>query len=193
MNTQWFRERLRDKKISQRKLAAMINIDPAAVSLMLRSKRRMSPAEAHRMAQILGQSVTEVLRQAGIEVTDDITRVPIRGYMTDEGIVHSFAEKTHEFIVGPADCPSGTFALQVRSPNSIKDGWILFISPDQVSPEDNIDHLCLCATEKGKQTMGVVRRGYRANTFNLVTWPDMQNLTDQDFVWTGQVFWIKPR
>lgn len=170
----------------------MLNLDPAAVSLMLRAKRKMTADEAHQVAQILGVPTTEVLRQAGIEINDDVRRVPIKAYMDDAGNVSYLSNGTHEHIVGPADCPVATWGVQLRSPNSIKDGWLLFVSPDHISPAENIDHLCVCADTTGKERIGVLRRGYRTNTYNLVLWPTMQLMADQSFAWASRVLWIRP-
>ena len=42
-----------------------MNLDPAAVSLMLRGKRKMSASEAGEIAKLLGVAVDEVLMRAG--------------------------------------------------------------------------------------------------------------------------------
>lgn len=68
-DTRWFQNRLADQRLSQRRLAAMLNLDPAAVSLMIRGKRRMSAAEAAEIARFLGVSVEEVLVRAGVSPT----------------------------------------------------------------------------------------------------------------------------
>lgn len=170
----------------------MLDLDPAAVSLTLRGLRKMTPHEAHQIATILGVPVTEVLRQAGIEVTDDVRRVPLQAYMDSEGTVVDLPGGTHEHVMAPADCPIGTYAVQVRSPNTIKDGWLLFIGPDRIASNLNVDRLCICATSSGEQVLGVVRRGYRSSTFNLVLWPTMKMLVDKETVWSSAVLWIKP-
>lgn len=54
MNIDWFRHLIAAKKLSQRKLAKLLDLDPAAISLMLRGQRRMTNAEAHQMSIILG-------------------------------------------------------------------------------------------------------------------------------------------
>lgn len=192
MNTQWFKERLLDKHLSQRKLAKMLDIDPAAASLMLRGKRRMTPHEAHQISVILGTPLNEVMRQAGIEVTEDVRRCPIAAYVSGDGVVTTMPPRTHESIMGPADCPLGTYAVQVRSHSSVKDGWLLFISPAQMPATSNVDQLCLAACVDGKQLLAVVRRGYRRDTQNLVLWPSMEILSDAQIAWTATVLWIKP-
>lgn len=65
IDTNWFRSRLADRRLSQRQLAKLLDLDPAAVSLMLRGKRKMSAAEASEIAVQLGVSVQEVLVRAG--------------------------------------------------------------------------------------------------------------------------------
>lgn len=192
MNTQWFRERLQDKKLSQRGLAKMLEIDPAAASLMMRGKRKMTPHEAHQISQILGTPLNEVLRQAGIEVREDVRDCPIAAFVNEEGAVTTMPPRTHDPALGPADCPVGTYAVQVRSHASIADGWLLFVSPAQLPAASNANQLCLVATTEGKQVLGVVRRGYRRETHNLVLWPSMNIVTDAQIAWTATILWIKP-
>jgi len=66
INTRWFQNALADKRLSQRGLASRLGVDPAAVSLMFRGKRKMSAADASAVAQFLNVSVDEVLGHAGI-------------------------------------------------------------------------------------------------------------------------------
>lgn len=192
MNTQWFRDRLADKRLSGRKLAQMLNIDAAAGSLLLRGKRKMTPSEAHQIAVILGVPLNEVLRQAGIDVVEDVKKAPIAAHMDENGAVTAMPHGTHDLAQGPADMPVGSYAVQVRSPSSIKDGWLLFVSPSQSPPEQNLDSLCVVATAAGQHLMGIVRRGYRRNTFNLVLWPSGQMQTDVQMAWASRVLWLKP-
>jgi transcriptional regulator with XRE-family HTH domain len=193
INTQWFRDRMADKKISQRRLAMMMNIDPAAASMMFRAKRRMSPYEAHQVSQILGVPLNEVLRHAGIDVTEDVRKVPITSFMDADGAIHLMPSRTHDTVLAPADCPVGTYAVQVRSPASLLDSWLLFISPVHEETDKHVNSLCVTATDDGRHLMAVVRRGYRGNTFNLVLWPSMNVSSDVKVAWTSQVLWIKPQ
>lgn len=50
MNTEWFRQLLSTRKLSQRGLAKLMELDPAAVSLMLRGQRKMTNEEAHQVS-----------------------------------------------------------------------------------------------------------------------------------------------
>lgn len=192
MNTEWFRQLLATRKLSQRGLAKLLELDPAAVSLMLRGQRKMTNEEAHQVSLILGVPITEVLRQAGIEVTDDVRRVKVTGYVDKESEVTLFPKRTHDRVVGPADCPDGTYSLQIRYPNSPKDGWMYFVSPSEDDPRAHLGQLCCVAISSGEHLVGFVNRGYRSGTFNLVRGNGNALRTDADLTWASRILWIKP-
>lgn len=192
MNTEWFRQLLAAKKLSQRKLAKLLDLDPAAVSLMLRGQRRMTNAEAHQMSIILGVAITEVLRQAGIEVIDDVRRVKVTGYIDKGGSVTLFPKRTHDKVIGPADCPEGTYALQMRNPQTPKDGWMYFVSPSEDDPRAHLGVLCCVALDNGEHMVAFVQRGYRSGTYNLVRCTGEMVRADANVVWASRVLWIKP-
>lgn len=192
MNTQWFKGKLQDKQLSQRKLAKMLDIDPAALSLMLRGKRRMNNHEAYQLSTLLGVPLNEVLRQAGIDVAEDVHRCPVAAHVNERGIVTLMPPGTHDDTLGPADCPVGTYAVQMRSHASVTDGWLLFVAPAQLPAATNIDQLCMTAVADGRQLLGIIRRGYRRDTHNLVLWPSMEVMDDASIIWSSTVLWIRP-
>lgn len=80
VDTRWFQNTLADKRLSQRGLAKHLKLDPAAVSLMIRGKRKMSAAEAAEVARFLNVGVEEVLGRAGVARTiPDKTKHQPRG------------------------------------------------------------------------------------------------------------------
>lgn len=192
MNTDWFRDVLAAKKLSQRKLAALMELDPAAVSLMLRGQRRMTNEEAHQLSIILGVKTTEILRQAGIAVSDDVRHVKVTGFIDGEAVVTLFPRRTHDKVVGPADCPEGTYALQKRTPNSPQDGWMYFVSPSEDDPRAHLGKLCCVALDNGEHVAAFVQRGYRTGTFNLIRCSGVALRTDANVTWASTVLWVKP-
>lgn len=192
MNTEWFRQLLAAKKLSQRGLAKLMDLDPAAVSLMLRGQRKMTSEEAHQVGMILGVKTTEVLRQAGIEVTDDVRRVKVTGYIDQDAMVTLFPKRTHDKVVGPADCPEGTYALQMRNPQSLKDGWMYFVSPSEDDARAHFGKSCCVALENGDHVIAFVQRGYRSGTFNLIRCSGQPLRTDASVVWASPILWVKP-
>lgn len=191
IDTDWFKQKLAERKLSQRQLAKQMGLDPAAVTLMLRGQRKMTNEEANYIASTIGVTVTEVLRQAGVEVLDDVRSVPISAAVDRKSTVTLFPAKTHDRVLGPADCVTGTFAVQVRAPSFVEDGWLLFVSPAQLEPEALLERLCLVTLKNGTSCIATLRRGYRKGTFNLITWPEHEQKMDQEVTWASHVVWIK--
>lgn len=193
MNTKWFRQQLDARKISQRGLARLMGLDAAAVSLMLRGQRRMTSDEAHQISNIFGMPITEVLRQAGVEVSDDVRYVPVVGYVDISKAVTLFPDGTHDRVVGPADCPNGTYALQKRAPAHPHDGWMILVSPSKNDPDEHLGQMCCVATDKGEHLIAFISRGYRSSTHNLINGATGSLLrTDVNLAWASSILWIKP-
>ena len=193
MNTDWFRKQLQGRKLSQRGLAKQMGLDAAAVSLMLRGQRKMTNEEALQIASLIGVPITEVLRQAGVEVVDDVRHVPVTGYIGENAVVTLFPRRTADKVIGPADCPAGTYALQMRIPNSPKDGWMYFISPVEEDPRECVGRVCCIALDNGEHVLSSLQRGYRTGTFNLIRCSTGTALrTDATVAWASHVLWIKP-
>jgi transcriptional regulator with XRE-family HTH domain len=191
VNTQWFRARLADKQLSQRQLAKLMNLDPAAVSLALRGQRRMTNEEARQMADLLGVKATELLRQLGVAITDDVKRTPIVGYIDGLGVVTPLPAGTHDRIEGPADLPDHSYALQRRAVNDLSDGWLFFVSGTHEDPDAVVDHLAICTSATGKSYLAHLRRGYKAGTYNLVG-NSTEIIENQSLAWAAPVLWVKP-
>lgn len=194
LNKPWFQERLKSLRISQRQLAKRINLDPAAVSYMLSGKRAMSMDEAKAIAEILLVPVTEVMRQAGIDVLDDIRKVPIAGHLNGRGVVSLLPRGTHDLVVAPADVPTGSFCLQMRAVNSARDGWLYFVSGEQLEPGECLDRFCVVALKDGALMLSMVKRGYKRELYNLVLMADGEPsvLENKELMWGARVLWILP-
>ena len=192
MNTMFFKNRLADRKITQRKLAALLQLDPAAITLMLRGERRMQPAEAQIIAEVLGLPITQVLREAGIPVTEDVSTVPIAGSVDSSGRITLMPVGTHEMIAAPPDVPRDGYALQMRAFGDAQDGWVLYVSDASTSADLHLDRLCAVSISDGRAVLAWVRRGYRQGLHNLMLWPSRDALHDQSLVSVSPVLWLHP-
>jgi hypothetical protein len=192
INQQWFQDKLRALRISQRQLAKRIDLDPAAVSNMLQGKRRMTMDEAKAIAEHLLVPVTEVMRQAGIDVTDDVRKVPVAGHVGPGSVVTLMPHGTHDQAIAPADVPSGSFAVQTRIVTSSSDGWLYFVSGIQQPPSELLDRLSVVALTDGRLLSAILRRGYKQRLFNLVLLPEGGVLENQEVAWAAHVLWIQP-
>lgn len=193
-NKEWFRERLSAMKISQRGLAKLIDIDPAAISYMFNGKRAMSMDEAKSIASIIRMPVTEVMRQAGIDVTDDVCKVPVKGYISNGHEVSMLPDKTFDMIIAPPNLPAKSYALQMRNPGRAYDGWLIFVSGEHVEDGGaNMDHFSLAALSDGKMVLATIKRGYKAHSHNLLLAPDLGTVMENKQVaWSSRVMWIMP-
>lgn len=68
INEKWFRERLAERDQSARALARYMDVDPSAISLILRGERRLQLEHVEAMAQFLDEPIEAVLDAAGLPV-----------------------------------------------------------------------------------------------------------------------------
>lgn len=192
VNTKWFKQELAARKMSLRELAKKMQLDPGALSLTLRGKRRMSSDEAHRIGILLGVPLTEVLRHAGVPVDDDIRSVPLRGKVDAQGSVSDI--KTQTRYAAPPSVPASGIVLQVRDAASHCDGWLLFVDDKELPAEDVVGQLCAVELTNGKHVVGTVKKGYESNTYNVVNKLLGLATTEHSGVKTAApVLWIRPQ
>lgn len=192
INQGWFKDKLRAVKLSQRQLAKKMGLDPASVSYMLSGKRRMTMDEARQIASHLLIGVTEVMRQAGIDVLDDVHKVPVAGYVSAGAVVSLLPKGTHDVVTCPADVPSGSFAIQTRIVSSPSDGWLSFVSGMQEKPEDCAGKLTVLALKDGRMLQAIIKRGYKQGYYNLILMPEGGVMENTEVAWCARILWIQP-
>ena len=193
IDTAWFSGRLADRKMSQRGLAKIMGLDPAAMSLMLRGKRKMTLDEAAQLANILRVSTHDVLEHAGINVVSD-RRAKVIGYMTGDASVHLYGEGNHDMIDAPSDMPpENTAAVQARTAGTDLqhvDGYHMFFADEHVSPSSCVGQLVIAAVKGNGLVLAHVYKGYQRGSYNLMNWRN-QLTTNQELLWVMPVFWIR--
>ncbi len=193
INTQWFTDRLAERRLSQRQLAKLMGLDNAAVSLMLRGKRRMSLDEAAQLAVLLQSTTAEILEAAGVPVTGNGQRVKVIGHMSGDGSVGLEADGIHDMVDAPPGLPGDAVAIQCRTARTDQepvDGWLYFLSEKQMSPERAVGTFAMVAIKNNGLHMAHIKRGYRKGTYNIADSSGriMQNV---ELAWASPVFWIK--
>lgn len=157
----WFQDRIRDKDLSQRRLAKLMDLDPAAMSLMLSGRRKISSEEANTLAFHLGVSVHDVLTHAGIEPHRQ-NNTDIKGRITANGTVVSSRRKKTESVV---EYPNAK-AIICEDEESPYYGWTLYYEPRAGVDADTISHLCLISNG-GAEYVARVLPGNRRGVYNL--------------------------
>ena len=195
INQAWFQQKLRERKISQRQLAKKMDMDPASISNLFAGKRRMTPEEAKTIAGYLLVPVTEVLRQAGVDVQDDVRKLPIAGFINGQSVAYSIAEGAEDYMPAPADVSADAYALQARTQMtsaSYADGWLFIVDGTRHDPANMYGKLCLSATKSGELFLGIVTRGYKLNHHNVSLLLATQSIENRDVIWASPILWIKP-
>lgn len=193
MNTAWFTDRLAARRMSQRGLARLMGMDPGAISLTLRGKRKLTLEEAAQMAALLDVSPQEILEHAGVPVRAE-HRAKLVGYIDGSSHVILFGEGNHEMIDCPSDMPpQSAAAIQARTAGTDLahvDGYHMFFTNENVSPASCIGGLAVVAIKSNGLALAHIYKGYRRGTYNLMNWRN-QLTTNQELLWAMPVHWIK--
>lgn len=195
INQAWFQQKLRERKISQRQLAKKMDMDPASISNLFAGKRRMTPEEAKTIAGYLLVPVTEVLRQAGVDIQDDVRKIPIAGFINGQSVAYSIAEGAEDYMAAPHDVSADAYALQARTQMtgaSYADGWLFVVDGTRHDPATMYGKLCIAATKSGELYLGIVTRGYKLQHHNVSLLLAAQAVENRDVIWASPVLWIKP-
>lgn len=187
IDAEWFNQRLADRQLSQRGLAKLMGLDPAAVNRMFQGKRRMTLEEAAQIAVLLNSTTTDVLTAAGVPLPSD-NRVKLVGYVGQGGRVTMEAEGLHDVVVAPPGLGPTAIALQARH-GGIEDGWLYFLADTHAAPDRAVGALALVAVKDNGLVLANVRRGYRAGTYNLAG--SGHDATNVGLAWASPVLWIK--
>lgn len=167
----WFTSAMADRRISQRKLAKLMGVDPASIHRLLTGKRAMRMDEATNLSRLLGVPVADVLTHAGMDVAAGAREVPVVGYVDGAGEVHLELEG-RDRVMAPPDLPANAAAVVARtdgSPLDYMDGWVIFFPMPRENgvPPDIIGRYSIVQLESGVKLLRYVRRGYKKGTYNL--------------------------
>lgn len=192
VNTGWFKDRLAERDLSMRRLAKLLELDPSAVSLMLRGKRVMTADEANRISGLLTIPVTEVLAQAGIPIEDGARQLQIKAHVDARGVLTPITSKNLRRIAAPRDVPANGLALQIRAPDLYQDGWVLFAGAFDSRVAALIDRLCVIEIANDGHMVGTLKRGYDDERFNLVPFTGATAAANVAVKSAAPVLWIRP-
>lgn len=194
IDSDWFVSRLTDRRLSQRGLAKLMGVDPAAVSLMFRGKRKITVEEAAQLAVLLDVSVTEVLERLGMPVHGE-PKVPLIGHTNNQYEVILAGEGAHDMVDAPPGAPQNCVAIQGRTAGTDReqiDGYLFFVSADKGNPINCVGDMAWVAVKGNGQKLCWVKKGYRRGVYNLlgVKGEIVQNA---ELAWGSSVLWVKTK
>ncbi len=192
VDTKWFNERLAAQKMSRRNLAALIGLDPSAVSLMLRGRRGVKPGEVIQIAKILGNSSFEVLERFGYASDHEVRKREVEFFADRSGIIRKATINTPLLVNSPRDVPADGIVVQMRSTNSSVDGWIFFASQMNSQLDTLVGNLCVAEVDDGRRVLGILHRGYEPERWNIVPLTEASTISDLSVTSAAKVLWVKP-
>lgn len=193
VDREWFQAKLDERNMSMRALAKLMNVDPSTVSMMVRGLRGMSMANAQRMAAIFSCTTNEIYKRAGLPLEDETRTIQVSMYMDKECNLHEIPVEARDEIAAPYDTSSNAYAIQHRT-GELHDGWLAIVEGGKYPPEKCLGGLSVYCDDKGKIGIGIIRRGYKADRFNIthnVVFREREE-SDLDLLWASPVVWIKP-
>jgi transcriptional regulator with XRE-family HTH domain len=200
-NYKWFNDRIRDKKLSQRAFAKLLNMDPSSLSLLLHGKRRMRVEQAAEIARLLGVPVADVMRHGGATIartgeTHGPASLPVVGWVDGENRAKLDWSKTDHRVEVEGGFPPTAVALQYRTAQTradLYDGWIaVTLPPREPDTEAMLDRHCLVGiAATGEAVIRTVRRGYTPGRYTLL---DIfaEPVHDAELAWFSPILAIKP-
>lgn len=162
-DTDWFKDRIAAKGMTQAAFGDRLGMDPSSISLMLKGRRVMTLERAAEIAKILDVTLEEVCRHAGISpaaVPDD--KIIIIGHIDGNARV-TISGKPEGYTVSPGKIPKGSVALVMRSATTDLDmlnGWVVFVGPEQTNAADAVDRSAIVKIkDEPTPLLRLIRRG----------------------------------
>lgn len=170
-NDKFFRDIMRDKRISVRKLAGQLGMNHhSQLSLMFAGKRRMQLDEAITLSKLLSVPLNAVIANAGFpEILQSGKRLPVIGILRGNGEVEDVPPNT-ERAVAPSECPDAVAAIQARTGETAltwMDRWVFFCTEKEKPNPGLVGRFCHVKIKGGKRAMGVVRLGYASGSYTV--------------------------
>jgi len=88
--------------------------------------------------------------------------------------------------------PVNGVAAQIRAPELMEDGWILFAGAFDSRVAGVIDRLCIVEIANGGHVVGTLKRGYEAERWNVVPFVRGASFDNVRVVAAAPVLWIRP-
>ena len=185
VDTKLFRDRMRDKDITNRQLARAMNLDPSATSLMLRGKRGVKDDEISRLANILNLGVDDVLRALGQRPPADT--VPLAGTIGADG--RASVRESKE--LAPRWEGSVVEAYRIYAGGHYANGWMLGVA---APTSDFLGRPGLVEIEgEPKLRAGIVMRGFEAGIFEILPFLDCGVILSRAKILSMRpIRWIRP-
>jgi transcriptional regulator with XRE-family HTH domain len=190
----WFQGKLRDMGLSQRRLAAQMQLNHAALSLMFQGQRNVSVDEAAELARLLGVSVNEICNRLGVELPARHNSVSVKFLIDETGKVNHTRPRGPTAVAGPVNDGGNLHAARYQTASSSLSAlhnWTLFWEPSDRIQEDAIGSLCIIQLLNKDLLVRVLNKGAERGTFDLTGFGTNTFEPAARLLSASPVLWIK--
>ena len=192
IDTDWFKEQLRIKRLSLRALARQLDISPSATSYMLRGVSKIPQAKAQAMADIFGVDLLELYKRMGAPIDDAQRSVPVTYYMDTERRILPVPSDEVFSVPAPFETTASSICLQIRT-TDMYDQWLLFTQGPKLPVKDAVNKLSLYEEASGHLYVAIIRAGYQRGTYDAHSaFNDGRFFKGVQVAWASPIAWIKP-
>jgi transcriptional regulator with XRE-family HTH domain len=175
INAKYFRSALADADKSQRDMARALGVDPSAIVMLLKGKRRIQLDEAQKISRLINRPIEEVLAAAGMQIhsskaqvlpTPD-RRMRLAGYVDENGRI---LPGDGDEISVPRFVPADAMVLVFRPAHGNWLAGALFIVRPSISIEPTaVGRCCWVKPSDGDSIIAHFDRGLTRDGWTLRT------------------------
>lgn len=193
VNRQYFNRLLRDRQLSQRRLAKLMEIDQSSLVRAFQGKRKFQTRETTKMARILNVPLEDILTNLDIEVP--LMRLQKGGTVAVTGQILSgkvqFGRPTgpRKVAAPPNEDATGLQALRYTDEGPLEGAYLYYRPAAGVHP-NSVGRLCICVVAGGDTVLATPRPSAR----DAYTLRDISGRVLAQDAWlesASPVVWIK--
>jgi len=192
LDQSWFQQRMNERGLTMRGMAAELGTSPSTVSLMLRGVSKIPEALLPHLADLLGVDSFEILKRAGAPLTDQKRTIPVSHYLGEDRAVVGMSQDETFDTMAPFDTRVSGFGIQIRIPG-IYERWLVYASGAQLTAAQAAGQLCAYVNVDGAMYVAVIKAGFKPGTYDAVSaFNDGTVVSDVQIDWATPITWIKP-
>lgn len=200
LNKKWWLQRLADRELTYRSLAARVDLSGPDVSRIINSQRNIKVEEAERIAKALKVDLAEVLKRATAQAplqryekkeTKGSPYVNIIGWVDASGhiIKGEGGVIMDRRVVRPARMGADTVAVRIMAPGLVYQ-WIAYYQKLDYVHDKAVRALCVVETVDGRWMFRRVMRGPTASKYELLNF-DGEPVETTGLKTASPVLWMK--
>jgi transcriptional regulator with XRE-family HTH domain len=215
INVRWFKEQMAKNGLTGRQVAKLMDLNHSIISHMFKGRRKMRLDEAAVWAKILKVPISDVLTNAGVDISGEGVEVVSAIKLKDghpvaqprvpvKGTVDSEMRVLWNVVIGPASSLNpfpgeqgvGIACLRCQTAGGPFDGWdgaLLYYK--ELAPGsfdyDSVGRFCLVKTMQGEHLLRIVKRGYEPGKHNLALFNGVAREQGVIIEEATPILWIK--